>query len=746
VPGILAGLVLLSTALVAPGQAKPDVISSRVAPRLSWASIGPQPITGEYWSGGANASGRVSSIAVDHTNPSIVYAGVAAGGLWKTTDGGVTWAALTDQIFYPISGAVTIDPSNHLTVYYGTGDYDAGVPGNGLFRSLDGGLSWTRIAAASEVGAHIARVVVHPTNPLVVHVAGSSGTCRTTNGGAGWLAFQLDDVSDLVLNSASPATLYCGRRDVGIFRSTDGGATWNPLTNGLPTSGVRRINLDLCQSSPQTLYAGIINSSNGLLGFYASGDGGATWARRLNTPNYPFPLGWFSHFVTADPANALVAYAGGVFPTYAPAGAVKTTNGGISWSDITISTIQGQIHPNQHCLAVGPDGTLWVGSDGGVWKSSNAGASWINCNGGLATAQINQIALHPTDPSKLLAGTRDNGTIERTSDSMAWPQLFAGDGGFSAYDAGQPSRRYTTYSGLRVFRFVFDAYEGEITGPWTLTDPVASIAPLVNDPSNPRALLGGTNRVWRTLDASLPVVAWTPMSAGSIAGAGVLTAIAVSPRSSNVIYAGGSFGTIFRTTDGVTWMNRSNGLPPGERITDIAIDPANSDHVFVSTSEDVGGRVLESADAGASWNARDGSLAVGLYGESLAVDWGATQAALYLGTAIGVYASYDGGANWIKDSLNLPNVVVSDLSIDATRRTLTAGTLGRSAWRTSLPCEPGDLNMDGVVDSADIPAFVAVVVGGSPTSPLRCAADISLDGLVDGKDIQLMVGLVLSHD
>ncbi len=734
-------ILLLLLPIVRPADAGTPVAPGAVAPRLNWAPLGPQPITNEYWSGNANASGRVSTIAVDQTDAAIVYAATAAGGLWKTTDGGTNWTPLTDQLFYPISGAVAIDPSNHLTIYYGAGDYDASVEGNGLFRSLDGGQTWIRIAVPSQVGYQIARVVIHPTNPLIIHVAGSAGVSRSIDGGQNWSVLQLENVSDLVINPTSPSTLYCGRRDVGVFKSVDGGVTWNQLFGGLPATGARRINLDLCRSSPQTVYAGIINSSGGLLGFYGSVDGGANWTRKNNTPNYPAAQGWFNHFVAADPANAAVVYAGGVFPTYAPAGIIRSSNSGGAWADITVSSTQGQIHPNQHCLAFGPDGTIWVGSDGGVWKSTDSGTTWINCNARLATAQIYAIALHPSDPSKILAGTQDNGSIERSTGSDAWPQLIAGDGGFAAYDFEQPTRRYTTYIGLRIFRFISSGYDAEITGPWTLTESAAAVAPLVMDPSNPRVLLGGTTRIWRTPDATLPVVVWTPLSVASISGAGVLTSIAVSNQNSNTIYAGGSLGSFYATTDSIIWLDRSAGLPPGETISDIVIDPANSNHLFVSTLFDVGGRVLESTNAGVTWNSRANSLTPGLSGVSLAVDWNPSPPALFLGTGVGVFASYDNGATWIQDSLNLPNVAASDLAIDAARRTLTVGTYGRGVWRTALPCTTGDLNFDGVVSPADIPAFVGVIVSGNPSSPLRCAADINLDGVVNGKDIQLLVNL-----
>jgi photosystem II stability/assembly factor-like uncharacterized protein len=131
---------------------------------------------------------------------------------------------------------------------------------------------------------------------------------------------------------------------------------------------------------------------------------------------------------------------------------IRSYDGGDTWTDISISATGGQVHPDQHAIAFGADGALWVGNDGGVWKSLDAGDSWINTNATLTVTQNYQIALHPTDPAQLLGGTQDNGTVGRDVDGLVWPQVVAGDGGFAAYDHALPERRYTTYVYLSIFR------------------------------------------------------------------------------------------------------------------------------------------------------------------------------------------------------------------------------------------------------------------------------------------------------
>lgn len=704
--------------------------------KLNWTFLGAQPIQNEYWSGDADASGRVPSIAVHPTQPDTAYAASASGGLWKTTDGGAHWTPLTDRLSSLNSGAVAIDPSDPETVYYGTGEWSTGATGDGLFRSTDGGANWTKIATTAQVGSTISRVVVNPSNSLIVHVGGNIGHVRSIDGGNTWSAAQLSNLSDLVINPATPSTLYAGRNSVGVYRSTDDGQTWVRLTTGLASSNVRRVNLAISASNPQVLYTGFINPSSGLRGFYQTTNGGTSWSQLVNTPDYPSPQGWYDHFVGCDPTDENVVYAGGVFPSYAVAGVIKSTDGGNSWTDVTIGIGGGQLHPDQHAIAFGSDGAVWIGNDGGVWKSLDGGTSWIDCNATLAVTQNYQIALHPTDVNRLMGGTQDNGTHARFADTLAWSQTLAGDGGFAAYDFDQPTRTYSTYVYLTVYR-QSGFSTTEITGPWG-SDSVGFIAPLIMDPNDAKVLLGGTNRVWRTLNARANPVTWTAISDSTVAGGGVLNAIAVARGASNTIYTGSTTGRVYVTTDAAMWANRSTGVP-GSPVADVVLDPNDWQHVYIASYAAGGARVLETTDAGLNWVSRTGNLPVGLSGRALAVDWRPRTPGLYLGTGVGVYASYDGGATWLAETQTMPNVNVGDLAIDAMNDTLTAGTYGRGAWRTPLPCLRGDVDFDDSVSVDDIPPFVGALLSGTIGADLLCVADMNEDGTLNGDDVEPFV-------
>ncbi|MBU0638524.1 MAG: hypothetical protein KKB50_06640 [Planctomycetes bacterium] len=730
-----------------PGWQPEDMF--KAAPRgASWHLLGPRPIIDEYWSGTDDASGRVVSIAPHPSDPNTVYIASASGGIWKTVDKGSTWVPLTDELATLNHGAVALDPSNPDTVYAGTGEYTTGSNGDGLFRSTDGGQSWIQIATEAQVGGRCSKVAIAPDDPLRIYVTGSSGCARSTDGGNTWTMQITGSCSDLALNPLDPSVVYVAQNGIAVYRSLDGGDSFIKLTNGLPTDDVRRILLAIAPSNPDVVYTAIINSSAGLRGLYRSADGGDSWVEQVNTPDFPYPQGWYDACIAVDPTDEDVVYAGGVFPSYAVAGVIKTMDGGASWTDITIDNFGHQLHPDQHTIAFGPDGTLWVGNDGGVWKSITDGQAWLNTNATLTVTQNYQIALHPSDPAQLLGGTQDNGTVGRELDVLEWPQVIGGDGGFAAYDHEYPIRRYTTYVYLTVFRAVGGSVT-DISGPWD-NDSRGWIAPLVMAPDDPYTLYGGTNRVWRTNNAH-ENADWTPISGTEVGAGGTLTAIAVAPSAPQTIYTGSTTGKVFVTADAAKWFERSAGLPGGQ-ITDICVALTDPGRAYVAFNRTTGTRIARTDDYGVSWSAATGDLPYGVATKALDVDWRFDPPHLYCGCGAGVYESHDGGVTWTKDGSDLPNVNIGDIRIDFAQATVTAGTYGRGAWRKDLPPAgvPGDLNCDGAVDGFDIDPFVLVMGGQEPHDEYygqypncdHMLADVNGDGLVNGFDIDAFVGLL----
>lgn len=699
-------------------------------PLMQWDVIGPKPILDEFWSGNDDASGRVVSIATHPTNPDIVYIASASGGMWKTTDGGATWVPKTDELSILNHGHVALDPSNPETVYLGTGEYTMLSSGDGLFRSTDGGTTFTRIGTTAEVGNQCSKIKIDPTNSDIIHLTGRGGYVRSVDGGANWETPLTGSCSDLALNPNDPSIVYVARHGTGVYKSTDGGASFTQLTNGLPSSGVNRIVMAMADSNPSVLYVAIINGSSGLLGMYKTTDAGASWTQLTNTPNFPSPQGWYDCFVGVDPTDEDAVYAGGVFPTYAVAGVIRTTNGGASWTDITIGGNGVQLHPDQHAIGFGPDGEMWIGNDGGVWSSVDGGQTWLNHNNQLTVTQNYSIAVHPNNPALVTGGTQDNGTVGRDLGTDQWPQVLGGDGGFLAYDFDSPTRRYTTYVYLTVYRISAGGSATNISGPWS-GDPKNFIAPLVMDPSDSRTLLGGTNRVWRTTSASTSAT-WTAISTSSVSGGGRLNAIAVGPDTaspSNNIYTGSTNGRVFFTSNGSTWSDRSSGLP-GSGVSDIMVSPVDEADAYVSFFRSTGGRVYKTTNTGMSWINVTGSLPTGVTPRAMAIDWEFNPPGIYVGSGAGVYVSLDNGVTWTKDGADLPNVNIGDLFIDFERAEITAGTFGRGAWRSPLARPPSCFFDDDCDDNLFCNGDESCVGGqcepGTPPcqAPLTCSESL----------------------
>ena len=654
----------------------------------AWNFLGPMPITGEPWSQG-NVSGRVTSIAIDPTDPNTVYITGAQGGVWKTTDGGNTWTPLTDDLSSLASGYITIDPTNNLTLYYGTGELHFCGDcyfGDGLFKSTDGGESWTKIATTSQVGSRISKIVVNSSHPNVIYVGNNGGVSVSWDGGVSWnYTISGAYCNDVEVNPTNPNIVYASFWGYGIYKSTDAGSSWVHLTTGLPAGGFTRIELAVSPSNGDVIYASFASTSYDLLGLYKSIDGGDNWTQLSGTPDYLYPQGFYDHCIIVDPADPNIVYAGGVFPYNASYhGLVMTTDGGSSWSDITIASNGTRLHPDIQTLAIGPDGTLWVGCDGGVWKTTNPGASWTNLNYGLGISQFYSVGLHPTRPDSLLGGTQDNGTPLYYG-NLSWSEVSGGDGGPCLFDWYDPGYYFTTYIKLQdIYLYHNGAYQDDIAGPWVSSGDRVSWAnaPLVMDPQNHNVIYAGTFRVWRTTDYGST---WDSISVDLTGGSGVLLSLAIAPSNTSIIYTGSSDGKVYKSTDwGSTWSEIDGSTFGTSGITDIVVNPSNPDEVYLSVKTFTGGRVYKTTDGGANWTDISGDLPSNLRGLSLAVDFSTPEPQLYLGTDYGVYFSANGGVNWSQPLDGLPDVAIYEIKIDTANDYVVAATHGRGMWRTQL--------------------------------------------------------------
>jgi hypothetical protein len=697
---------------------------------MQWNFIGPRPVTQEYWSGSANAGGRVVGIACHPTNAATAYAASASGGVWRTTDAGSTWMPMTDGAAGMNHGAIALDRSFPEAVYAGTGEYTQGSTGVGVLRSLDGGLNWSVLASAATLSGQCSGIAVvsgaSASSPAAIHWTGTGGYRRSVNAGATWTTPIALDCSSLAVDPVNAQRVFVAVRSSGIRRSIDGGATFTTLAGGLPTTGFDRIVLAQCQGTPAVLYAAFASGSN-IVGFYRTADGGDTWTLLANTPNFASPQAWYDISVGVDPSNPNRVFCGGVSPLYATAGVIESTDGGQTWTEISGSG--GQIHPDQHAIAWGADGTPWFGCDGGVWRRT--GGTWVNCNATLAAIQNYTISEHPNDANRFMAGTQDNGMAGTSTGGLAWPQLTAGDGGYGVYLPDVYSTLFTTYVYLRVYRKT-TTNTTDISGPWS-GDTREWIAPLVADANGGPVLYGGTNRLWRNTAATTSAT-WTTISDTTLADTGTLTAIATVAGAPGVIWVGNSRGGVWRTADsGATWTRAR--INDGTRISAISTKPGAPLVAVIARNASSGQRVLRTTD-GANWTNLTGTLPTGVTSKALAVDWDRGVPTVFVGSGAGVYASFDSGSSWIKSGPDLPNVNIGQLEINRARRTIAAGTYGRGAWRSVL-AKPADLDINGSIDGSDL----ALLLGawGPCPAPLNCPPDINADGVVDGADLGIML-------
>jgi hypothetical protein len=694
-----------------------------------WSFLGPRPISSEFWSYENRAGGRVVSIAPHPSDGNVVYIGTASGGVWKSVNAGTNWLPLTDELPSLNNGVLTLDPSSPQTVLVGTGEYQTGSLGDGVFRSTDAGATWQRIATAA-VGTRCSGLAVSPSDSQVIHFTGDLGYWRTANGGTTWTRILTGDCSALEVDPTNAQRVFAAVNGGGIYRSLNGGATMTRLTSpGLPTSGFDRIVMDMSASNPQIMIAAFL-SGGGVSTVVKTVDGGATWTS-ISMVSFCSPQCWYDAYVAIDATDPNRMFAGGVDPRYATAGVLRSINGGTTWTEVSAGG--NGLHPDHHAIAFGPGGVIWEGNDGGISKSTNGGTTWINMNETLAATQSYDVALHPTAVERMLQGTQDNGTSERTTATLVWPQLQTGDGGQSAFDPSVSTRRYTTYAYGTLYRWS-GSTGTNITGGWT-SDPVNFIAPFVLDPNTAATLLVGTNRVWRTVNATAATPSWTAISTSALAGGGTLNTIAIAQGASGTIYTGSSEGNVYVTTNGTvanpTWTNRTGSLA-GRPVSKIVIHPTTPGTAYIGRTSTTGPRIHRTVNFGANYTDVTGTLPSGAPVNALAVDFAFTPPVMYVGSGSGVYVSFNDGLTWVKDDATFPNVNIGSMAIHLASRTLTVGTYGRGVWRTPLatPCV-GDFNRDGGVDGDDVIAFFGEWDAGN------IGADVTGDGGVDGDDVIL---------
>ena len=690
--------------------------------------------------GPTNIGGRITGIALDPTDGNIIYAGAADGGVLKSNDGGVTWTMLTDHFSTLSVGDVAIDPNDPNTVYVGLGEANlAGdnYDGDGLYRTTDGGASWTNIGLARV--KRIGRVAVHPTNSNIIFVAGAGaqysadtarGVYRTTDGGVTWekVLFVSDSTSaiDLRIHPDHPDTVYAamwermrspirrkaGGPTSGIYRSTDMGATWTELTNGLPSGRDKgRIGIDLCQSSPQVLYAIYTDSVGYFKAVYKTTDGGNSWALTAGQPpdELYYSFGWYFGQIRVHPLNSDIVYVLGV-PLY------RTTNGGNTWYDVS-----GGQHVDHHALEFDNTNTDHIvdGNDGGVYYSTNGGTVWTKSYN-LPITQFYAATIDRLNPARTYGGTQDNGTLRTLTGNVDdWQMILGGDGFYCIVDYTDANTIYAEYQwgnlmkstdGGYDFYYAMDGISGSDRTNWS--------TPVVMDSNNPLVLYYGSNRLYKTTDGA---GYWYAISGDLTNGPGsgsltygTITTIAAAQTNGNVIYVGTDDANVWVTTNGgADWTSINTGLPD-RWVTRVAVDPYDEAIAYVTFSgyryDSPLPHVYRTTDYGGAWTDISSNLPE-VPVNVIVVD-PQNSSTLYIGTDYGVYYTTDTGGSWLPLGSGLPFSAVDDLVLHNGTRVLRAATHGRSFFEF-------DLTQIGVAEEEEIAVAKQTGFGLQVVSPAR---------------------------
>ena len=715
-----------------------------------WTPLGP-----------GNIGGRTRALVVDPVDPQTMYAAGVSGGVWKSTDGGASWRPMSDLLPSIAVVSLAMAPSDRNVLYAGTGEFFTGdgVRGAGIFKSTDGAVTWTRLAATDTPDFYfVNRLAVSPSNPARLYAATSTGLWRSLDGGTTWQKIISDPsfgCHEIVLRQDLPgdyALASCGvPGSVTVWRATAAATVaagaWESV---VAEAGMARTTLAFAPSNQNTVYALAADSTlnYAVHAVFRSDAGGApgTWVALVRQTPDSDPIGrtllsagtgcspsdphtwrsqgWYDNALAVDPVDPNRVWAGGI-------SLFRSDDGGRTWG------IAVGVHADQHLIVFHPayDGaanqTLFVANDGGLYRTQNARATVTTCaapspsavafsdlNHGYAVTQFYHGLPYP-DGTRYLGGTQDNGTLRGTdaTGTEGWERLFSGDGGYVAIDPRNTDVIYFTVTG-----FMLRSPDGG-RSTFGVDPPMHTrlfIPPFLMDPNAPDRLWALGDQLFRTDNGAASwTAASTPLQSGE-----VFSAIAVAPGDSNRVVAGTILGRVYRTSSALTstgstvWA--SSTIPGFGFVSGVTFDPHDPTIVYATISTFGGHHVWRSADGGATWTPIDGSGSTGLPDvpvHVLVVD-PADSARLYIGTDVGVFASADGGATWSVEVTGFATAPTESLSITTVGGVpyIFAFTHGRGVWRVATGAGvpgPAIAAISPSSVAAGSPAFTLTVTGSN---------------------------------
>ena len=719
---LIASILLISGNLPAKNvktDLDQDSLKNLSLSGLSFRSIGPA-ITG----------GRVVALAVNPFNHSEYFVGAGHGSLWKTTNNGITFTPVFDhQKSYAI-GAVTIDPTNPNTIWVGTGENNNQnnvIYGDGVYKSEDGGQSWKNMGLKNSY--HIGGIVVDPKDPNIVYVAAygslrkandERGIFKTTDGGKTWkkvlfiskytgcYEIHMDPRHDNILYAVAHQRMrklftgVSGGPESGIYRSTDSGATWNKMTEGLPTGDVGRIGMAISPVNPDILFA-IVQAKKGG-GVYRSTDRGISWEKRSSyVSSYPF----YFQKIYCDTKNVDRVYSMDVFMKV-------SIDGGKTWKNLG----EAKKHVDNHVLWIDPSNNkhLIDGCDGGVYETYDEGKNW-DFKSNIPIAEIYKVTTDNAKPFyNVYAGSQDNSSFggpSRTINSSGitnrdWFFTTSGDGFQSQVDWKDPNIVYAESQNGGLVRYDRKTGEQLFIKPYDFADTAYRFdwnAALLISKFDHKRLYFGANKLFRTNDMgstwdvispdltrgvpnemqNLMDRSWSVDELVRKSSMGQISAIAESPIDENLIFTGSGDGLIYYTTDGGKNWNKSStpGLPKYARISQIIGSHFDKKVAYAACENFLDGDfkpyLFKTTDGGKSWFLFNGNLPEKGSTYTIAED-DKDKNLLFVGTQSGVFFTNDGGHEWVQLKNGIPTECVKSLVLQRREHDLVVSTFGRGIY------------------------------------------------------------------
>ena len=688
--------------------------------------------------GPAFLSGRIADIVFHPDNDNIWYVAVGSGGVWKTENAGTTWTPLFDQQKSYSTGCITLDPQNPSTVWVGTGENVGGrhvAYGDGIYRSNDGGKSWKNLGLSKT--EHISKIIVHPDNSDVVWVAaqgplwnkgGERGVYKTTDGGKSWKQVlgnnEWTGATDLMIDPRNPQILYAATWDrhrtvaalmsggpgTGIHKSTDGGASWEELTNGLPQSNMGKIGLAISPQQPDVLYAAIeLDRTTG--GVYRSADQGASWKKMSDAVSGATGPHYYQELY-ASPHKFDRLYLMNVR-------VLTSEDGGKTFVQLK----EEKKHSDNHAIVFKKDDPNYImlGTDAGIYESFDLAENW-RYHKNLPLTQFYKVAVNNAEPFyHIFGGTQDNGSVggpsatderEGISNKHWYKTLFA-DGHQSATDPVHNEIIYAETQQGGLHRIDLSTGEQVFVQPQAEAgDPHERFnwdAPILVSPHDPATLYFASYRVWKSTNRgddwtaisgdltrneerlSLPIMgrkqSWdNAWDVGAMSNYNTITSLSESPLRAGLIYAGTDDGFIQVTTNGGEQWTKIPvtrlGLPSRSFVNDIKADLHDENTVYAVLDNhkegDYNPYLYKSTDRGQTWVRLSKTLPKRTLLWRIVQDH-VNKNLFFLATEFGVYTSLDGGVNWQKLP-GTPNMGFRDLVIQKRENDLVAASFGRGFY------------------------------------------------------------------